>query len=963
MNFKSSKNIIPDFEESSPIKTDVIVELKPESIKKDIIYFKEEVLKEIKILEKNLFQKSKEANEMLKDKLTTFDIKINLLKDNINTLSNRIIENNKNEEKINNLYQLKQKLLQETGTNKIKITLLEKEARDSINRINEQLKHSIIYPGVIGTKAKFNTFHDFIDFLLSESNANSTFRHKNIMDLSTFKVKIDKNIQTLAFKIESNLISSNTHTDTKVKDVQDKFDDTIRRYRKNLDDLRIENSDYVIQLEKDTKDLRNEIDNVKRLRNEIFNKIDTEIGNMKIENAKLMDNFKVYSEEIDIIKKDINRIDKRIEELILDKIAMLFDSQKITNENLDKFKNNFNETKNDLETKINDIKSHIKEDQSQLINSIEEINDKLNMICGNVLRTNTISQETHNDIYNNNNENESTNNNVVSSKEKRSTIYTTNRAKVKTFSSRNIKVKNLNNNNHNNNNNNDNNNINNVAHTVNINKLNLINSQKRGEIEKDQNYSYNFNNNVITPNIIPNLNKIYNINFNNNQKIINNNNDHKNTNTQNFNNNIINNNIQNNNNINNINQENNNYINHNQNNNNINNIQFNNNINNNNNNQQLNKKVLENLKISKIYKVGKTSNNQNIQNINFSSNKNRTYKNSIKNKINENILSELKNDNLIVLNNKKIYSQNFSPQSQVKNDLILNNLNNNNNLNINFKEEKINNNNKNLNIKKFPAAFRNKTALKARNKNEEEKDLDYDSYIKFFNLKKNIKFKRRSFNNEKIQSLQNFQKLLKLNINDVDAKLNDFSNISTASFKILNENKEIYDRFFLSNSNMDIKIEEKNTKNLNTNTNENNNRNKHRINLLNIYSSGNQSDKNSNEDYLNNKNMMGAKTSSYFYHLDPNLKKDKDFSLRPDSQNTIKFKRNNKIGLFKKTNSEIANLKGEVNRRPLGTNSLSRYHNYFIGFSDNNLDNKKKKKKIKYKSLSNGNKFFDEKRK
>ena len=110
------------------------------------------------------------------------------------------------------------------------------------------------------------------------------------------------------------------------------------------------------------------------------------------------------------------------------------------------------------------------------------------MICGNVLRTNTISQETHNDIYNNN-ENETTNNNVVSSKEKRSTIYTTNRAKVKTFSSRNIKVKNLNNNNHNNNNNNDNNNINNVAHTVNINKLNLISSQKRGEIEKDQNYT------------------------------------------------------------------------------------------------------------------------------------------------------------------------------------------------------------------------------------------------------------------------------------------------------------------------------------------------------------------------------------------------------------------------------------------------------------------------------------------
>ena len=46
MNFKSSKNLLPDLGDSSPIKTDIIVDLKPESIKKDIIYFKEELLKE-----------------------------------------------------------------------------------------------------------------------------------------------------------------------------------------------------------------------------------------------------------------------------------------------------------------------------------------------------------------------------------------------------------------------------------------------------------------------------------------------------------------------------------------------------------------------------------------------------------------------------------------------------------------------------------------------------------------------------------------------------------------------------------------------------------------------------------------------------------------------------------------------------------------------------------------------------
>ena len=241
--------------------------------------------------------------------------------------------------------------------------------------------------------------------------------------------------------------------------------------------------------------------------------------------------------------------------------------------------------------------------------------------------------------------------------------------------------------------------------------------------------------------------------------------------------------------------------------------------------------------------------------------------------------------------------------------------------------------------------------------------MDYDSYIKFFNLKKNIKFKRRSFNNEKIQSLQNFQKLLKLNINDVDAKLNDFNNISTASFKILNENKEIYDRFFLSNLKDEIQFSDKylQTKDMNTNT-QNNNRNNN-MNLLNIYSNGNSSDKNSNDEYLSTKNFGELKTSNYFYHFVPNKKVEKNFKIRPDSQNLIKFKRYNIFSPMKKTNSEIANLKRGIKTKPLGTNSLTKLHNYFIGFFDDEFDKKKKrKKKIKYKSYSNTDKISEEKK-
>ena len=190
-------------------------------------------------------------------------------------------------------------------------------------------------------------------------------------------------------------------------------------------------------------------------------------------------------------------------------------------------------------------------------------------------------------------------------------------------------------------------------------------------------------------------------------------------------------------------------------------------------------------------------NSQNNLNIN-------KYRNDVNINIGENILSESKNDYILSAKNKKIY-----------------------------------NNNKNI----FSSSLRCKSTLRQKNKvkTEEVKDIEYDNYRNSILLKKNKKIKRNSFNIEKIKTLEKFQKLLKLNINDINAKLNNFNNISTTSFKILNENKEIYDRFFLSNLKDEIQFSDKclHTKDMNTNT-QNNNRNNN-MNLLNIYSNGNSS--------------------------------------------------------------------------------------------------------------------------
>ena len=767
----NSNNIKPQSHKDK----DTIIEQTPESLKMDILYFKEEVLQELKQLEKNLIQKNKEANDTLKEKISIFEIKYNFLKDNMNSLSSKIIDGKKCEEKLNELFNNKEHLYKETNSNKIKISLLERETHDSINEINELLQKTIIYPGIIGNRGKFNTFHEFIDFVLSESNENINFRNKKIMDLSTFKIKIDKNLNTLGFRIQSNLINCNSYTDRKFEEIQDKLEDVYRRYKKNLDDLRIENSDYVIQLEKDTKDLRIEISNIKRMKTEIYSKIDNGVNKVKKEKEKMIEKLDGYKEDVDIVKDDIIRLEKKIEELIVEKIGILFEEQKKTNDNLDKIKKLFDKYKENIEDKINNINNinkKIREEQTLLDKSIEDINDKLNIIASNI---------------SNNEKNEEINNNYTLLKDENQ-------------SKNNMKSKISRNNNY-------------MFNTTNLNRINLILPQQRIEIEKGRNKNYK-NNNLITPSQISSLD---------------------------------------------------------------------------NNDILPNKNIFENLKINRIRKVKNVQSAQNIKNnINW------------------------KNDNNIMLSkNENIYCFNGINDNKIK-------------------------------IKKLSASLNNKNSLKQKSKTnyDEEKVYDFNNYVKLYSNVNRRKQKNNSFNHEKIQTLKKFQKLLKININDINAHLNN-NNISTTSFKVLNENKEIFDRFYLSHGAISLN----DNKYLNIKNSHTNNENK--INLYNICSHRN-SEKNLIDECLGTKDLTNKKTDCYFNHIDINNKIE---------QNINKYKKNNKIiFLAKKPDSKKINLKGNIKNRNIGTNSLTRYHNYFIGLYDdeNKNDNKSKnKKKKKNKNKSN----------
>ena len=737
-----SKNINKN--SNSKKEKDGIIDKKPESIKMDILYFKEEILHEVKNLERNLMQKNKETNDTLKENISNLESKYNSLKDNMNSLSDKVIEGIKIEEKLNEIYKTKETIEKETNANKIKISLLEKETHDGIYGINELLKQTILYPGVIGTRGKFNNFHEFIDFLLSESNANSNFRNQKIMDLSTFKLKIDKNLSTMGFKIQSNLISSNSYTDSKMQEILDKIDDFYRKNKKNLDDLRIENSDYVIQLERDTKDLRNEINNIKKMKTEIYARIEDALNSVRIEKEKMMEKLSEYKVDVDKAQKDINRLEKKIKELIVEKIGLLFDEQKQANKDIDKMRKIFDEYKINIEEKIDNNDNKITKDQTQLFKSIDDINNKLNIIVNHIANNDKIYKSQFQNLNN-------------------------------------IQKRNLENNN------------------------NLLSPLKKKENENSRNKD---NNNLIKSNQISNLDNI-NISMNNN--------------------------------------------------------------------------IFESLNINRK-KLKKIRSSQNI----------------------ENNINRKSDKNIAFSQNVNLYSFNGL-------------------------------NDKKVNIKKLALSHKNFFKKKSNTNFEDEKDFDFNNYIKYYSNINRKKIRKSSFDHEKIETLQKFQKLLKININDINGHLSNFNNISSTSFKVLNEKNEIFDRFFLSNEGIALS----DNKYLNI---KNDNTIDKYDNKLNTYSKRNLSAKNLKDEGLSTKNVISKKTECNFFPIDANKKKEE--------QILIKFKKNNKIiYLSKKQNHNSSSLRGNIKNKKFVANTLTRYHNYFIGFYDDENKNDKSKDKKTNKNI------------
>ena len=294
---------------------DPIVAMNSKNIKSDILMFKNEALKDFKEAQKKVNEKYQSLNFEVKEKLDAYEQRITAYEKKIIELSNLINTDKTIRDKVDSLIEFKEKTTDTMLTEKIRLDNFRNDLNFNVNRIDDILKSSVIYPGIIGGISKYKTFHDLIDYVLAQCSQNLTFREKSIIDLKGYKTKLESTISSFNSQINTLLNTTSEYTKTCVKECEERMKSIYNIYDDRLQDARIENANYAIGLEKATEVLKKELENLYVVKKELYEKVDNGILEVKNDNTRVVKLFTGYKKNFNVIQHKFTQLSDFIKDI------------------------------------------------------------------------------------------------------------------------------------------------------------------------------------------------------------------------------------------------------------------------------------------------------------------------------------------------------------------------------------------------------------------------------------------------------------------------------------------------------------------------------------------------------------------------------------------------------------------------------------------------------------------------
>ena len=325
MNNNLQKNNQPPFKPSDPKFIS----------QSDFIYFKNELLQDLKVIESKIISKVKAITDEYEEKMLDMNLKLGSCQTKVLELSSNFSSENSQTERVNKLYLFKSTTEEKLSTQEKKLKELNDFLNESIYSMSKNVQENINYPGVIGPNSKFQNLHAFVDFVINNINNINSFKEKmNNLDIQSYKSKFEKVMKNYKLQMDSFISSSQNLT----KETLVVFDNKLNQLFITFDNKVIEEKEFV----------QTNIDKISEKHNELFNNFSV----MKEE----------FSKKIDTNKEEL---EKKIESISFKNNQFYTDF-----ENIDK---KFEEINSLLKLKISEYDEKLKELETNLLSKIHHL--------------------------------------------------------------------------------------------------------------------------------------------------------------------------------------------------------------------------------------------------------------------------------------------------------------------------------------------------------------------------------------------------------------------------------------------------------------------------------------------------------------------------------------------------------------------------------------------------------------
>ena len=289
--------------------------------KQDLLHFKNDILKDFRLLEEKINLKLTEQNEKIKGQYEQYEIKLNKLSNRIDEVNLKIVDNTDFTDKINDLQKFKSKAAENFDKLNTKMNTTQKENRDYINNIEKIINDNLRYPGVIGSNARFSNFKHFIDYIIRTFKEFNEFK-KEIRDLdfNEFKKQINSDIQNFRFAISDSNRNALRLINNTFKEFDSKMNDLIKQNKQMINENEEKIKDFKNKINESFSEYQNKFATLEKNINDKHNEQLNEFTKFKIMSNNFIQEMKDIKANIESMQKENEAKEQDFEKNILMKI-------------------------------------------------------------------------------------------------------------------------------------------------------------------------------------------------------------------------------------------------------------------------------------------------------------------------------------------------------------------------------------------------------------------------------------------------------------------------------------------------------------------------------------------------------------------------------------------------------------------------------------------------------------------